>query len=1047
MARRRLPPDPFLWGIDRIDQRGPEPDGTYRHRRSGAGVDIYVVATGLRGDHEEFGPHPRLRYLFDRRELLPVGDPDYVAPGDPRYAHDDRGLGTAAAATAAGRSIGAAPAAGIVAVAVMDRELRTDPATIDAGLARIEAEVAAKAPGTPRGIVLVPLLTPEILSPIVEARLRAIETLGAPVVIAVGDDSTDTATTRLATWNFAVRVARIAPGDVFGADPARGPSAAGAGGSNYGTAVDILAPGSSVATLEPTDDGSPALGWGSSTGLAAGFVAGILALHQEEDPTASAATLRTRLLDDATVGAARQLPVGTPDRILYSRFSDAWVFFPDWSDPDYEAYEGSWIQKLDLGIDARGADGSSLPYRTTLIAGSLPPGLRIVEDRHLSGWLGTVAPTDPGYVPVSSLPPEDAERYRALGLGGYVDFTFDLQVDTVEGSDVGTWTFRVWDMDAEPVWSVDSIVELGTIVDSDTTGLLPIDLSVYVTEPTGAPLTYTLLAGELPPGLTLSPTGTIAGSVLPVPWDPSIDTAPPMTRRYVFAVRVDDGTWKTDRVFAIDLERTSAFDTPPVWLTPDHTTSLGTGTIGDLLSFPLDATDADGDALTYTLVPITDPTVPPPAPGVNHGLPPGVSLDPSGLLRGVPDENAPEGAWYFQVAVSDGFTSVERAFRFDLRFPLPGDIAAMGAVRWLTPAGHLATFDETEPVWAAIKAESSSAITYDVDPTTPLPPSVVLDPDTGELEGHAPLVATDTVYTFVARARPASWPLYVVERTFSFTVRDRWPGTVCEVALRVTGSDRLRKRARWMWEGSPLAQFLFRPGSDVLGFFDPGEILVVGSLVGPTMADVWAAVNVESPTYTNPPPSYESVRRFRLGTPQVALARDPDTGDVVYEAIWHPVIDTMEKAGGFDPGGTPVPVVFPANVKTGTDPLTTPPTIGRRNNVDFLYPPSLLNMRRDILWDLSAFTSTYERLPLWMRSEQVPGDPASVIGWVPALPVAYCLPGTASEALDLWLVAMEEIRSTVGMVIEVGEMIVRWWDNPLAPTENVVPLFATDPRS
>lgn len=43
------------WGLDRIDQRARPLSGTYSYTATGAGVNAYIIDTGIRRSHREFG--------------------------------------------------------------------------------------------------------------------------------------------------------------------------------------------------------------------------------------------------------------------------------------------------------------------------------------------------------------------------------------------------------------------------------------------------------------------------------------------------------------------------------------------------------------------------------------------------------------------------------------------------------------------------------------------------------------------------------------------------------------------------------------------------------------------------------------------------------------------------------------------------------------------------------------------------------------------------------------------------------------------------------
>lgn len=98
------------WGLDRIDERKRPLDDAFWYSRTGAGVTAYVLDTGVRASHDEFGGRA-------------TTGPDFVGDGEAAAASgggDCNGNGTHVAATLAGERYGVAKSASVVGARVLD---------------------------------------------------------------------------------------------------------------------------------------------------------------------------------------------------------------------------------------------------------------------------------------------------------------------------------------------------------------------------------------------------------------------------------------------------------------------------------------------------------------------------------------------------------------------------------------------------------------------------------------------------------------------------------------------------------------------------------------------------------------------------------------------------------------------------------------------------------------------------------------------------------------------------------------------------------------
>ena len=131
-------------------------------------------------------------------------------------------------------------------------------------------------------------------------------------------------------------------------------------------------------------------------------------------------------------------------------------------------------------------------------------------------------------------------------------------------------------------------------------------------------VTYSVIAGSLPPGLQLTSTGLLQG----VPFEVATRTL------YTFVVRATSGTTITDRTFSLDISGADAptFTTATGRLQLDDSTRSGIYWVldGSQVSYQIEATDTDtatGQTLVYEIV--------------QGALPPGCSMNKTGLITGV----------------------------------------------------------------------------------------------------------------------------------------------------------------------------------------------------------------------------------------------------------------------------------------------------------------------------------------------------------------------------------------------------------------------------
>lgn len=273
------------WGLDRSDQRDLPLNGDYNFTRSGVGVNAYVIDTGIWTTHSEFTGR---------------ADMSYTALRD-GYNTDCNGHGTHVAGTLGGATYGVAKNVLLHGIRVLDCNGNGSLSNVIAGVNWVTRHA-------------------------VKPAVANMSLSGGPSTSL--DDAINSSIASGVTYTVAA-----GNGNTFACDysPSRIPGVITVGATdsldnrayftNYGTCVDLFAPGVNITSAWAGDN--YATYTASGTSMASPHVAGAVALYLEGNRNALPAEVSAYLVSNGTTGIIKNLFYDTPNVLLYTEFANS----------------------------------------------------------------------------------------------------------------------------------------------------------------------------------------------------------------------------------------------------------------------------------------------------------------------------------------------------------------------------------------------------------------------------------------------------------------------------------------------------------------------------------------------------------------------------------------------------------------------------------------------------------------------------------------------------------------------------------------------------
>ncbi|GHG27800.1 S8 family peptidase [Streptomyces zaomyceticus] len=392
-------PSPPSWGLDRIDQKALPLNQSYTYPdTAGQGVTAYIIDTGVRISHSDFGGR-----AFN----------GYDAIDNDNVAQDGHGHGTHVAGTVAGTSYGVAKKAKIVGVRVLNNQGSGTTAQVVAGIDWVTQNAVKPAVAN--------MSLGGGVDTALDTAVRNSIASGVTYAVAAGNDNSNASNYSPARVSEAITVGSTTNTD------------ARSSFSNYGSVLDIFAPGSNITSSWNSSDS--ATNTISGTSMATPHVAGAAAVYLAGNPTATPAQVSTALTTAATPNVVTNPGSGSPNRLLYIGGGTTTPPGPKFENTaDYAIADNATVES---------------PVTVSGVTGNAPAALQVPVN---------IVHTYIGDLQVQLIAPDgSAYTLKGFGTGGSTDninTTYTVNASSEVAN--GTWKLRVTDNANADTGKIDS---------------------------------------------------------------------------------------------------------------------------------------------------------------------------------------------------------------------------------------------------------------------------------------------------------------------------------------------------------------------------------------------------------------------------------------------------------------------------------------------------------------------------------------------------------------------------------------------------------------